>query len=236
MCLPRGAPGYALGAMAAMMPRAPVLYVVTAAGAAPGRGHADVARAAAAGGAHLVQLRAPELDDDALAGLAREVGPEVRARGARLIVNDRLGVALSSGADGVHLGLGDGDLPTARDRLGDVRLLGASASTPAQARDAVAAGADYLGVTVWGTPTKRDASPVGVAGLAAICAAVDIPVLAIGGIDASSAPLALGAGAAGVAVVRAIAAAPDPVAATRHLRAVIGAAPRTSAAGGSPAV
>lgn len=217
--------------MTAALPSPPILYVVTAAEGVPGRGHAEVARAAAAGGAQLVQLRAPELDDTALAELTREVAPSCRVRGARVIVNNRLDVALAAGADGVHLGLDDADLTVARRELGADRLLGASAANPEQARRAVAAGADYLGVTVWGTPTKRDAAPVGLDELVRICAAVDVPVIAIGGIDAANARLALGAGAAGIAVVRAVAAAPDPAVAARHLRAVLD---RAAAPAGTP--
>jgi len=197
--------------------------VVTAAGLRPGRGHLDVALGALAGGADLVQLRAPELDDDALAPLAARIAAACRAAGVPLVVNDRLEVAVAVGADGVHLGQDD-DPGGARERLGAGALLGVSVHDPAEARAAVALGADYLGATLWATATKPEARPLGPAGLAAVCAATRLPVLAIGGIDATNAQVALAAGAAGVAVVSAVAAAPDPAAATRALVSAVAAA------------
>ncbi|HZP89999.1 MAG TPA: thiamine phosphate synthase [Actinomycetota bacterium] len=196
------------------------VYVVTSSGLAPGRGHAEVALAAIEGGASAVQLRAPELDDDDLLRLAaRLVGP-CREAGVLLVVNDRVEVAVRSGADGVHLGQRD-ELEGARERLGPDRVLGISVRTPAQARAAERAGADYLGVTVWATPTKPEAMPVGIEGLRDVVAATRLPVVGIGGITAANARRVLDAGAEGVAVVSAVGAAPDPVAATRELVAAV---------------
>jgi thiamine-phosphate pyrophosphorylase len=87
----------------------------------------------------------------------------------------------------------------------------------AEALAAETAGADYLGITVWSTPTKPEAAPQGIPGLVAVVAATSLPVVAIGGIDATNARSVLEAGASGVAVVSAVGAAPDPVAATRDL-------------------
>jgi thiamine-phosphate pyrophosphorylase len=196
------------------------VYVVTASGLVPGRDHADVARAAIAGGATAVQLRAPELDDGALLRLARELAAACRAAGVLFVVNDRPGVAIESGAGGAHLGQGD-ELVGARARLGPERVLGVSVGDRIEAGAAQAAGADYLGVTVWATATKPEAVPIGLEGLRAIAAGTPLPVVGIGGIDASNASEVLAAGAAGIAVVTAVAAAEDPVAATRELAASV---------------
>jgi thiamine-phosphate pyrophosphorylase len=200
-----------------MARRPPVLdvYVVTSAGLFPGRTHRDVALAAMEGGASAVQLRAPDLKDEELLALSRDLAPRCRERGMLLVVNDRIDVAIESGADGAHLGQGDG-LEGARDRLGDL-VLGVSVGSPEEARTAQEGGADYLGVTVWATATKPEAHPVGLDGLRSIAEATALPVVGIGGVDASNAHEVLAAGAAGVAVVSAVGAAPDSVGATRAL-------------------
>jgi thiamine-phosphate pyrophosphorylase len=191
------------------------VYVVTSAGLVPGRGHAEVALVAAAAGASAVQLRAPELDDEDLWALSRELAPRLRERGVLFVVNDRVEVALQSGADGVHLGQDDlSDVAAARQgRL----VLGISVESAGQARAAEEAGADYLGVTVWATTTKPEARPVGLEGLRAIVAATRLPVVGIGGVNRSNAAAVIAAGANGVAVVSAVGAASDPAAATRAL-------------------
>jgi thiamine-phosphate pyrophosphorylase len=201
-------------------PSALAVYVVTAAGFVPGRGHEDVAAAAIEGGATAVQLRAPGLSDDELLAVAARVAARCRDAGPLFIVNDRLDVAISSGAAGVHLGQGD-RLAGARGRLGADRVLGISVGNPIEARGAESAGADYVGVTVWATDTKPDAVPIGIDGLRAVVAATPLPVVGIGGIDAGNAHEVLSAGASGVAVVSAVAASPDPVAATRELVAAV---------------
>lgn len=200
------------------------VHVLTSAGLVEGRGHADVARAAVEGRARVVQLRAPELDERQLRPLAVEIAALCRAAGVLFVVNDRVEVALDSGADGVHLGQRDAPA-RARSRLGPGMLLGVSVETPAQARAAAAAGASYLGVTVWPTPTKPEAAPQGLDGLRAVVAATRLPVIGIGGIDADNAGRVLAAGAAGVAVVSAVGGARDPVAATRALAALVAGAP-----------
>jgi thiamine-phosphate pyrophosphorylase len=205
----------------------PVLdvYVITSAGLVAGRGHSDVALAAVDGGATAVQLRAPELDDDALWAVARQLAPRVRERGVLFIVNDRVEVALQSGADGVHLGQDDlsGVESSKRARL----VLGVSVDTPEQARAAEEMGADYLGVTVWATTTKPEARPVGLEGLRSVVASTTLPVVGIGGVDPSTAAEVIAAGAAGVAAVSAVGAAPDPAAATRELVRAVRAAKLT---------
>lgn len=198
------------------------VYVVTSDGLVPGRGHVDVAGAAMEGGAGAVQLRAPELKDrpEELLSLAKEVAVLRGERGVLFIVNDLVDVAVESGADGVHLGQGD-EVGGARDRLGPDRVLGLSVEGPEQAREGERMGADYLAATVYGTRTKPEARPIGLEGLRAIVAATSLPVVGIGGIDASNAQEVLVAGAAGVAVVSAVGAAEDPVEATDELVRVV---------------
>jgi thiamine-phosphate pyrophosphorylase len=213
--------------MGTMDPGSLGVYVVTSAGFVAGRGHRDVALAAIAGGATAVQLRAPELSDHELLPIALELAARSREADVLFVVNDRLEVAAASSAAGVHLGQGD-DLDGARGRLGPGRVLGVSVDAPEQARMAEANGADYVGVTVWSSVTKPEAVPVGLDGLGAVVEATSLPVVAIGGIDASNAPLVLAAGAAGVAVVSAVGAAPDPRSATRGIASVVRGALRTS--------
>jgi thiamine-phosphate pyrophosphorylase len=195
------------------------VYVVTTSTFA-GRSHADVVDASIEGGATAVQLRAPELAPQEVLLLARELAPRCRAAGVRFLVNDHVDVAVAAGADGVHVGQGDAPA-RARALLGRAAVLGISAASPEEARAAEAAGADYLGVTVWGTATKPEAAPRGLEGLRAVAAATRLPVVGIGGIDASNAGDVVAAGAAGVAVVSAVAGASDPVRAVRELRAAV---------------
>jgi thiamine-phosphate diphosphorylase len=196
------------------------VYVVTAAGLVPGRGHAEVAIGAIEGGANAVQLRAPEHGDDELLPLARELAEGCRERGVLFVVDNRVELALACGAAGVHLGQGD-PWTEARARLGPDPVLGVSVEDAEQARAAAAAGADYLAVTVFATATKPEAVPRGLAGVREISAATALPVVGIGGIGAGNARQVLEAGAAGVAVISAVAAAPDPAAATRELVAAV---------------
>lgn len=147
-------------------------------------------------GATVVQLRLKAPTRDVVAA-----GRGFGDLGVTFVVNDDVEAALALGADGVHLGQADRGAGLARG-LG--LMLGRSVSTLEQALDA---DADYLGVgPVWETPSKNDADPaLGLDGLRAICAAVDVPVVAIGGIDAANAADCIRAGAVGVAVIRAAA-------------------------------
>jgi thiamine-phosphate pyrophosphorylase len=174
-----------------------------------------VAEAALAGGATAVQLRAPELTDARLEALAGELAERCRAAGALFVVNDSVAVAASVGA-GAHVGQGD-DPGSARQVLDPTAVLGVSVSTTDEARAAEVAGADYLGVTVWATPTKPEAEPRGLDGLRAIAREISLPVVGVGGIHAGNAADVLEAGAAGIGVVSAVGAAPDAVRATETL-------------------
>lgn len=208
------------------------VYVVTWSTPAPTtRTHLDIVGAAVAGGATAVQLRAPELTDDELLPVAVEVAAQCRGAGVLFIVNDRVDVAVAAQAHGVHLGQRD-DVAWAAGRLLPGQVLGISVRGLEDVDPALRAGADYLGATVWATTTKPDALPGGVDALRAITAASPVPVVGIGGITAANAGEVIAAGAAGVAVVSAVAAAPDPVAATRGLvRAVATARGRTMSLG-----
>jgi thiamine-phosphate pyrophosphorylase len=208
------------GAMAGVGPHPLGVYVVTSSGLVPGRGHREVALAAIEGGADAVQLRGKELRDDELRPLARELADACRVAGVLFVVNDRVDVALDSAADGVHLGQDD-DPAGARARLGAGPLLGVSVADEDQARAAEAAGADYLGVTVWATETKPDAEPGGLEAVRAVVRATSLPVVGIGGITAGNAADVIAAGASGVAVISAVGAADDPVEATRRLVAAV---------------
>ncbi len=156
------------------------------------------ARAAAEGGATVVQLRRKGASTDELV----EAGRGFCDLEVTFVVNDDVEAALRLGADGVHLGRDD---PGAERAVAAGLLLGTSAATVEEARAGEALGAAYVGAgPVWATPSKPDADPpIGLEGLAAICAAVSLPVVAIGGVDASNAGDCIRAGSAGVAVVRA---------------------------------
>jgi hydroxymethylpyrimidine kinase/phosphomethylpyrimidine kinase/thiamine-phosphate diphosphorylase len=189
-------------------------------------------RAALEGGATCVQLREKRCDGGRFAARAAAALAACRARGVPLLVNDRVDVALAVGADGVHVGQDDLPAAAVRAMIGPDMLLGVSVKTPAEAAAAEAAGADYLGAgAVYPTGTK-DSSVIGLDALAAICAAVRIPVAAIGGVGAGNAAAAVGAGAGGVAVVSGIFGAPSPADAARELRAAVdGAAAAARRAG-----
>ena len=177
--------------------------------------------AALQGGVTCVQLREKHLDRDAFLAEARQICALCRRYGVPFIVNDDLDIALACGADGVHVGQDDMPAAEVRRRAGRRLIVGVSAHTPEEARLAEAAGADYLGAgAVFGSATKTDASLLTPAGLQAVCAAVHIPVVAIGGVNARNILQLQGSGAAGAAVVSGIFGAPDITAACRKLRAL----------------
>jgi thiamine-phosphate pyrophosphorylase len=178
----------------------------------------EQARAAARGGAWAVQLRDKTASDAELNALAVQLMGELGPLGVKLIINDRLEVAISAAAHGLHIGQSDGDPALARKRLGQGRILGLSVTSLVEAR-AVPPVVDYVGVgPVRSTLTKPDhAEPIGFAGLAAIVAALPVPAIAIGGIGREDVPALKAAGVAGMAVVSAVVGAPDPEVATREL-------------------
>ena len=206
--------------MGAIDPERLRVHVITSSGLVPGRGHVEVAKAAIEGGADVVQLRARELSDDELLWVARQIVRSCRRADVLFLVNDRIDIAIAAGAEGAHVGKGDHP-ETARERLGPRGVLGISVATPEQADAAERAGADYVGVTVFATPTKPEAVPIGLDGLRSIVEATSLPVIGVGGIDSSNARKVLAAGATGVAVVSAVGTASDPVEATQELVEVV---------------
>lgn len=188
--------------------------------AAP-RSVVEVVEAALGAGAPAVQLRNKGESARAL----HEVGGVIRALtdrfGALLFVNDRLDVALSLGADGVHLGPDDIPVAAARAVAPEGFLIGYSTDDPEEARRAVGEGADYIGCgTVYRTSTKQDAgTAIGVEGLARVARAIEAPVVGIGGIDEGRVADVAACGAAGVAVVGAVMRASDVATTVRRLLA-----------------
>ena len=198
-----------------------LLYAVTDRSWLRDRSLADCVRQAVEGGATFVQLREKEAPFDEIVALGRELGAICREAGVPFVIDDDVDVALACGADGVHVGQDDMACAEARRRLGPDAIVGVSAQTVAQALQAQADGADYLGVgALIPTPTKPDAVDVTRDELRAICDAVDIPVVGIGGLNAQTIPTIAGCGADGAAVVSAIFAADDCLRATQELRAV----------------
>jgi thiamine-phosphate pyrophosphorylase len=188
----------------------------------PGRDPLTVLRAAlpVARAELVVQVRVEDDATDRQAyELARRVVALCRRYGATCLVNDRLHVALAVDAAGGHVGAEDLPVRAARRVLGSAAVLGATAREPGSAAEAVAAGASYLGVgPCHATTTKTGLpAPIGPAGVRAVAAAVDVPVIAIGGVTAASVPALRAAGAYGVAVVGALSGAADPARATAEL-------------------
>jgi thiamine-phosphate pyrophosphorylase len=179
-----------------------------------------VTAATVGAGVRLVQLRAPAWKKRQWLAAAQVLLPCCHAGGARLLINDHLDVALLAGADGVHLGQQDLPVEAARRLLGPNAIIGLSANRPGQLRGLAPGCVDYLGVgPVYPTSTKPDAdSPCGLDGLAEMVRISPVPVVGIGGIDPDNADAVRRAGAAGVAVVSALCAHPDPAAQVRRLR------------------
>ena len=195
-----------------VLPQQLRLYAVTNNRRLRGRTLLDTVAAALDGGATFVQLREKELSPAALLEEARALAKLCHARHVPFVVDDNVEVALAAGADGVHVGQSD-----MAARRAD-KILGVSAHNAAEALAAQADGADYLGCgAAFVTGTKLDAHPVTAETMRAVTAAVNIPVVAIGGIEESNILQLQGRGLAGVAVVRAIFAAQDPEAASRRL-------------------
>ena len=162
------------------------------------------------GGVTCLQLREKHIEEAAFLAEAEQIKCLCKNYGVPFIINDSVSVALKCGADGVHIGQEDMDAAEARKLLGSDKILGVSAQTVEQAIKAERDGADYLGVgAVFPTSTKTDAADVPRETLAAICSAVKIPVVAIGGINEGNIESLAGTGIAGIAVVSAIYAAED---------------------------
>ena len=195
------------------------LHVITSESLQSRLSHAELALCAARAGADVVQYR-----EKREWGYARRVSAGIAARescdrfGAALVVDDRVDVAAAVGARGVHLGRGDETPALARRRLGALALIGATANSLKQALQIDPAIVDYLGVgPVFGTVSKPHPAPaLGLQGLARIVDAVDLPVIAIGGITVERVEAVLACGAHGIAVLSAVVADPDPAGATER--------------------
>jgi thiamine-phosphate pyrophosphorylase len=183
----------------------------------------DLVDDALAGGAPVIQVRAKALDDRALLSLAEAVVARCRAAGATCLVDDRVDIALASGADGVHLGDLDVPVAVARRLLGPDAVIGATARDPESAVARVAEGADYLGVGPTYATTTKDGlpDPIGPAGVASVAAAVSVPVIAIAGISLARVPEVMASGVHGIAVVGAVSRAADRTQATADLFAAV---------------
>ena len=175
--------------------------------------------AALKGGATCVQLREKNLADSSVLAEAREISALCKQYRVPFILNDNVALAAQCGADGVHLGQEDMDPAEARRILGPDAIIGVSAHNVAEAKAAVAAGADYLGCgAMFATTTKTNVTALPKETLRAICAAVGVPVVAIGGISKQNLLSLAHCGEAGVALVSAIFAAEDIEKECRELR------------------
>jgi thiamine-phosphate pyrophosphorylase len=203
------------------------LYLVTSQALSAGRSTPAVVEAALRGGAKLVQVREKDLPLRALLDVARELRALTLRHGALLIVNDRIDVALATGADGVHLGQGDLPIADAR-RIAPDLIIGASSHNEAEAAAAGRQGASYVNIgPLFATQTKDWSGDfLGLDGLRRIAPCVNIPFTVMGGIKDRHIPELVATGARTIAVVTAVTADPDPEAAARRLLGLIrGGAP-----------
>ncbi len=173
------------------------------------------------GGVTCLQLREKELGDAEFLAEAKEIAALCRRYGVPFFINDNVEVAVACGADGVHVGQDDMAAARVRERVGDGMMIGVSVHTVAEALQAVRDGADCLGVgAMYSTATKTDADIVSKETLRAICDAVDIPVVAIGGLNRGNISALSGTGVDGVALVSAVFSAEDIESECRILRAL----------------
>lgn len=195
------------------------LYLVTDEKIGLDRSHVYISRQALKGGARVIQLRDKQKSSRALYDISVKLRQLTKKFGALFIINDRLDIALAAQADGVHLGKEDLPVPVARKIAGKRFIIGTSVSTPQQALKAQQEGASYLSVqSIFETTSKDDVETVGLKPLKAICGQSRIPVIAIGGIHAGNVEQVFKAGAAGIAVISAIAAQQDISQAARRLK------------------
>lgn len=200
------------------------LYLVTDRSLSLGRPNTAIVEQAVAGGVTCVQLREKDCSTREFIKEGRALQQLLRPLGIPLIINDRLDVALAVGAQGVHLGQDDMLIADARCILGPDVIIGISVESVTDARDAAVAGADYLGISpVFSTPTKTDtAPPLGLEGVRLIRQEVDLPLVAIGGINKTNCGAVINAGADGLAVVSALVSSPSPKDAALQLRLAAG--------------
>lgn len=195
----------------------PRLYLVTDRNGTRGRRLIDVVEAALRGGVDAVQLREKDLTARELLELAEKLRALCTRHGARLLINDRIDVALACGADGVHLPVGSFRAADARLLLGRDKLIGASTHSPAEVDAAQREGADFVVFgPIFDTPSKRAyGAPVGLGALSQVTRRARVPVLAIGGVTPEKVGEICERGAHGVAAVSGILAADEPEAVAR---------------------
>jgi len=195
------------------------LYAIVDPAACRGRDPVSVAEAIVRGGCAMLQLRAKRLHRPALESLAAKLRELCTGAAVPFVVNDHVELAVRVGADGVHLGQDDMPVASARSQLGPEIALGVSTHDLAQARAAEVAGADLIGFgPVFPTASKENPdAAVGLSGLRAVCSAVALPVVAIGGIAADNAAAVAACGPAMAAAISALCSADDPTAAARQL-------------------
>lgn len=199
-----------------------LLYGVTDRGNLHGKTLLQQVEESLKGGVTLVQLREKHLSFQEFLEEAKEMKELCHKYGVPLLINDNVEICIESGADGVHVGQKDMEAGAVREKLGKDKIIGVSARTVEQARAAQNAGADYLGVgAVFSTSTKEDAKPLDHEILKAITKAVDIPVVAIGGISSENVLELKGTGIDGVAVVSAIYGKENPKEVAENLKALV---------------
>ena len=183
---------------------------------------AEAAAAAVDGGATILQFRSGALSDAERLSALASIREAIRGRSVPLLVNDRVDLALASGAGGVHLGAGDVPVDIARRLLGEGAIIGATAHSREEAVLAEELGADYVSAgCIFRSATKPRLSPAGTGLIREIVDSVKIPVVAIGGVTPANAPAAVAAGAAGVACIRCVWESPDWRAAVAELAAAV---------------
>lgn len=195
-----------------------LLYAVTDRHWLAGRSLSQVVKESLEGGVTFLQLREKDLDDETFLEEALELKKLAAAYRVPFVINDNVDIAIKADADGVHVGQSDMEAGRVREKLGTEKIIGVSVQTVGQALEAQRNGADYLGVgAVFPTGSKEDAEDVSYETLKAICEAVKIPVVAIGGINSDNVERLKGSGIAGIAVISAIYAKPDIRAAAKEL-------------------
>lgn len=198
------------------------LYLVTDDRWLNGRKLENVVKEAIEAGVTCVQLRAKDASKEEIIKQAKALKEVCHQYHVPLIINDHVDICIEVGADGVHVGQSDLEASKARELLGPDKIIGVTAKTIEQATNALKAGANYLGVgAVFGTTTKLDAKKITIDDLKAIKEAVNLPIVAIGGIEKDNAILLKGSCISGIAVVSAIMASPDIKADTNYLRQIV---------------
>jgi thiamine-phosphate diphosphorylase len=199
------------------------LYLVTDGRVYPGRTHIDEVKAAIAGGTKVVQFREKQMIDRNMITIGKVLRSITAEAGIDFIMNNRVDIALALGAEGVHVGQEDMPVELTRRLMGPNKIVGTSVSTVTEAIKAEKDGASYIAASpVFATLTKADTPlPTGLDGLKEIAESVNIPIVAIGGINLGNIDEVISAGADVIAVVSAVVCAPDMRKAVEELTSAI---------------